>query len=75
MNLARSISPNPAHTILRCGLAVIAAAFLAVEAQADRVDRFIESQLKKQEIPGLAVAVVRDGKVAKAKGYGLADAD
>lgn len=44
-------------------------------ATADRtisVDDFIELQMRKQHIPGLALAIVRDGKLVKAKGYGLA---
>jgi CubicO group peptidase (beta-lactamase class C family) len=48
---------------------------LVSEVQADRIDSYIEAQLKKQEIPGLALAVVREGKVVKAKGYGLADVE
>ncbi|MCW3054643.1 MAG: penicillin-binding protein, partial [Chthonomonadales bacterium] len=41
--------------------------------QADSIDRYIETQLKKRHIPGLSLAVVRDGKVIKAKGYGFAN--
>lgn len=49
---------------------------LAISATpADRIDAYIEAQLKRQEIPGLALAVVREGKVEKAKGYGLADVE
>jgi D-alanyl-D-alanine carboxypeptidase len=48
---------------------------LTLPTRADQIDRFIERQLKKQNIPGLALAVVREGKVTKAKGYGLADVE
>lgn len=36
-----------------------------------RVDAYVQAQMAKRKIPGLAVAVVRDGKILKLKGYGL----
>ncbi len=40
---------------------------------ADQVDDYLKEQMRKNHIPGLAVAVVRDGKVQKIKGYGVAN--
>ena len=34
-------------------------------------DRYVEQAAKQWEVPGLAVAVVKDGKVLMAKGYGV----
>ena len=42
-------------------------------AWADPADDFIRAEMKRQNIPGLAVAVVRDGTVIKAAGYGVAN--
>ncbi|MGH9796168.1 MAG: serine hydrolase domain-containing protein [Candidatus Acidiferrales bacterium] len=42
-------------------------------ARADKTDDFIRAQMKQQNIPGLAIAVIKDGKVIKAEGYGLAN--
>jgi CubicO group peptidase (beta-lactamase class C family) len=42
---------------------------------ADAVDDYIEKQLKSDSIPGLSLAVVRDGKIEKARGYGFADVE
>jgi CubicO group peptidase (beta-lactamase class C family) len=42
---------------------------------ADRVDDYVRAEMRKQHIPGLSLAVVKDGKVIKAKGYGLADVE
>jgi CubicO group peptidase (beta-lactamase class C family) len=39
----------------------------------DAVDNYIVEQMKKDNIPGLALAVVKGGKIVKAKGYGLAN--
>ena len=47
----------------------------AAGLQADSVDTYVERQLKAQNVPGLSLAVVRGGKVEKAKGYGLADVE
>ncbi len=37
------------------------------------VDRYINEQLRQRHIPGLSLAVVKNGKVVNAKGYGLAN--
>ena len=41
-------------------------------AYADPADDFIRAEMKRQNIPGLAVAVVLDGVLIKAAGYGVA---
>lgn len=44
-------------------------------ARADALDEFVQAQLQKQHVPGLALEVVQNGKVVKEKGYGLADVE
>jgi CubicO group peptidase (beta-lactamase class C family) len=57
-----------------CGLALFL--FLAPSAAlADKVDDYINSQMQRRHIPGLSLAVVRDGKIIKVKGYGLANVE
>lgn len=46
---------------------------LAGVTRADSVDDYLKSEMAKRHIPGLTVAVVRDGKIVKEQGYGLAD--
>lgn len=41
--------------------------------RADQLDKFITEQIQKRKIPGLSLAVIKDGKVIKATGYGLAN--
>jgi CubicO group peptidase (beta-lactamase class C family) len=53
------------------GAALVAGA--AGAAHADKVDDYIQHQMAINHVPGVAVAVVRDGKVVKMKGYGLAN--
>ena len=45
----------------------------ANDAKADPIDRFIRSEMERQQIPGVAIAVVKHGKIVKAEGYGLAN--
>lgn len=40
---------------------------------ADATDGFVRAEMKRQNIPGLSLAVVKDGVVIKAAGYGVAD--
>lgn len=62
---------------LKCQIVFVA--FLLVStalcAQADDVDSYVQAQMQKRHIPGLSLAVVRDGKVIKAQGYGLANVE
>ncbi|MBS1793023.1 MAG: beta-lactamase family protein [Acidobacteria bacterium] len=50
---------------------LIVLCFVAVRA--DGLDKFIAGQIRTRKIPGLSVAVIRDGKIVRAAGYGLAN--
>lgn len=39
------------------------------------VDAYVLGQLREQRIPGMALAVVRDGQIIKARGYGWANVE
>ncbi len=41
--------------------------------RADWIDKFVAEQIKRRQIPGLSIAVLRDGKIIKAMGYGFAN--
>jgi D-alanyl-D-alanine carboxypeptidase len=43
--------------------------------RADKVDDYVKAEMQKQRIPGLSLAVVKEGKVIKAEGYGLANVE
>ena len=45
------------------------------DAKSARVDSVVEAQRKSQKIPGVSLAVCRDGKIVKAAGYGLANVE
>ncbi len=48
---------------------------LTISASADEVDNFVRAQLAERHIPGAAIAVIKKGKIIKAKGYGLASVE
>jgi CubicO group peptidase (beta-lactamase class C family) len=54
--------------------AALVAGFLGLVTigAADAVDEYVRSQLKPRYLPGVSVAVVKDGRLVKAAGYGLA---
>jgi D-alanyl-D-alanine carboxypeptidase len=54
---------------------VIGVALTAVLARADAVDDYVQAEMRKRHIPGIGVAVVRDGKVEKTAGYGMANVE
>jgi CubicO group peptidase (beta-lactamase class C family) len=58
--------------VLAC-LLTLALAPPAAAQTADTIDAFVTAELTRQRIPGLALVVVRDGRIAKVAGYGLAD--
>ncbi len=45
------------------------------DARADAIDDFVQAQMAKQHVPGVAVGVVVKGKFVKEKGYGQADVE
>lgn len=40
----------------------------------DSLDKFMEREMKRWNVPGMAIAIVKDGKVVVSKGYGVRDA-
>lgn len=65
------------HVLSRSKLlsaALVALALLnAPVARADAIDDLVNAELASNKVPGIAVLVMRDGKVVKEKGYGFAN--
>ena len=56
------------------GIALLLLVFPRV-AIADPVDDIVNTELKRQGVFGVSIAVIKDGQVIKAEGYGLANAE
>jgi CubicO group peptidase (beta-lactamase class C family) len=54
---------------------LLAFALSVFALHADDVDSYIRAEMAKRRIPGLALAVVRDGKVVKQENYGVASVE
>ena len=54
------------------GLALVCS---GMPAAGDDIDRLVEAQLRALHIPAISLAVVRDGRIVKAQGYGLANVE
>jgi len=51
----------------------VVVAGLAASVSADTIDDFVRAEMERQRIPGLSLAVVREGKLVRSEGYGLAN--
>jgi CubicO group peptidase (beta-lactamase class C family) len=56
-------------------LLVVLLLLTTIPVRADQTDEYIQAEMKKQRIPGLSLAVIKEGKIIKAMGYGLANVE
>jgi CubicO group peptidase (beta-lactamase class C family) len=54
---------------------LLSIACLAQDGVSSRVDEYIRSEMQAQQIPGLSLAVIKDGQIVLARGYGLANVE
>lgn len=50
-------------------------AVFSVSARADKVDDYVRAAMSERHIPGAAIAVIKNGKIVKTAGYGLASVE
>ena len=60
---------------MRTGWSLLVCGALVGSLRADRVDEIVAGYLQRENVPGISLAVVKDGAVIKAKGYGLANVE
>jgi len=46
---------------------------LTAAARADQIDDYVKAEMEKQHIPGLSLAVVKNGAIATSRAYGMAN--
>jgi CubicO group peptidase (beta-lactamase class C family) len=55
---------------------IIALIFYAsVLVRADEIDQYVKTEMQRQKIPGVSLAVLREGKIIALKSYGLANVE
>jgi len=57
--------------VLLLSVTLIVAA--AITARADEIDDWVKTQMQIRHVPAVSIAVVKDGVLVKAEGYGFAD--
>jgi CubicO group peptidase (beta-lactamase class C family) len=54
-------------------LAVLLLAGLTASVRADAIDDYIKAEIARQNVPGLALAIMRHGELVRVQGYGIAN--
>ena len=54
---------------------LLAISCVAQNGVSTKVDEYIRTEMQAQQIPGLALAVIKDGQIVIARGYGLANVE
>ena len=61
--------------LVRFNIALFLALVFAFNVKADEVDKFVRAVMQERQIPGAVVAVVKNGKIVKKQGYGVASVE
>ncbi|HET7114065.1 MAG TPA: serine hydrolase domain-containing protein [Pyrinomonadaceae bacterium] len=54
-------------------LALVLLLSASVAVQADKTDEYVKAEMQRQHLPGLSLVVIKDQKIVKVQGYGLAN--
>lgn len=60
---------------MRAGIAGLLGVLTIGTASADGLDTLVNGEMRRQHIPGVSIAVVKDGKIIREQGYGLANVE
>ncbi|MEO6589009.1 MAG: serine hydrolase domain-containing protein [Pyrinomonadaceae bacterium] len=69
------MNPKSRHSNLALFCAFVFLFALAVSAKADAMDEYVRAQMRERHVPGAAIAVIKNGKIVKSEGYGLANVE
>lgn len=59
--------------VVGCVLTVINVASAGAVPVSERIDEFVQAEMQRQQVPGVAIGIVKGGVELKAQGYGLAN--
>ncbi len=67
---------NPVLRFITVVLTMVGAAFAqALAAQSDAVAQYVNAEIARQHIPGVALLVARNGEIVRAQGFGFANVE
>lgn len=58
-----------------CFLLIAPAIFAQTASPPDAIDQYVQSEMQRQHIPGLALLVAKDGQTVRSQGYGMANVE
>ncbi len=67
--------PHKRTSVILALILLLSTTCLAQDSLEQKIDEYLRTQMQAQQIPGVALAVVRDGKIVLARGYGLANVE
>jgi CubicO group peptidase (beta-lactamase class C family) len=53
----------------------LGSAQISDDSASQKVDEYVTAEMQREKIPGLSLGLMRDGKIIKVKGYGLANVE
>ena len=59
--------------LIACTVPAGSALAQAGQTRLDSLDAYIREQMARREIPGLSLAIIQNGRIAVARGYGVVD--
>jgi CubicO group peptidase (beta-lactamase class C family) len=65
----------PSHKLIWLAALSLAIALPLAAQASDPVDAYVNAEMERQHIPGLALLVARDGKTVRAQGYGFSNVE
>ena len=54
---------------------LVSTACLAQNSYEKKIEEYLRKEMQAQQIPGVSLAVVKDGKIVLARGFGLANVE
>jgi CubicO group peptidase (beta-lactamase class C family) len=68
--MANKISKGPLLVAI-----LLFSTFTLAQASPDAIDQYVQGEMQKLHIPGVALLIARDGKIVRAQGYGLSNVE
>jgi CubicO group peptidase (beta-lactamase class C family) len=69
------MNPKSRHSNPALFFAFVFLLAFAVSVKADQTDEYVRAQMNERHFPGAAIAVIKNGKIVKSEGYGLANVE
>lgn len=73
--MPEAVVARDSSTVIATIILLFVAPCIAQDGTTNKVDDFVQAEMQKQRIPGVSLAVVKNGQIILAKGYGYANVE